>query len=121
MKREPHLLLAEITLHLGTDCNSEHFTSGQSRIAPDLTEAESNLLILAIRDMIVQSKLNPEPTFVVDRGPSANEADHEDDPFAKATWLIRSMVESMRFHDNHSNEKSKEEAATKAAARIKLQ
>ena len=56
MKREPHLLLAEITLHLGTDCNAELFTSRQSKISSDLTEAESNLIILAIRDMMVQSK-----------------------------------------------------------------
>jgi hypothetical protein len=56
MKREPHLLLAEITLHLGTDCNAGLFTSGQSRISSDLTEAESDVIILAIRDMIVQSK-----------------------------------------------------------------
>jgi hypothetical protein len=61
MKREPHLLLAEITLHLGTDCNAGLFTSGQSQIASDLTEAESDLLIIAIRDMVIQSKLYPEP------------------------------------------------------------
>lgn len=57
VKREPHQLLAQISFYLGTDCKGEHFTSGQSSIAGDLTEFEGGLLIQAIRDMIVQSKL----------------------------------------------------------------